>query len=530
MSTQVIAAAPVRTRTGPRLRGSLLGLLLVFGGLKLALQIAITLISEHAGYGLHRDELYYLICGHRLALGYVDQPPLVALQARAAEWLFGYRHLALFRLLPNLAGALTVMLTGLLADALGGTRRAAALAMLAVLTAPVFLATQSFLSMNAWEPVFWMGMALAVAKLLPRPERTGWWLLLGASAGLGLENKVSAIFFIAALLLGLAATPARRLLRTRGFLLAAGVCLLLVAPNLWWQAAHGFPTWEWLQAVRHSSKDVVLAPPAFLFEQVLMLSPLQAPVWLPGLFWLLCTRSGRPWRALGWLYLFFLAIMMALNAKDYYVAPVYPLLFATGAVFWTEWAAGSRARTRTMWAYAAVMTCMVVDTAPFAVPVVRPATFERFERTVHFAPIESEQHPGANFPEFFADHLGWQGLADAVGRVYRSLPRSEQRQTGIITANYGQASAIDILGRGLPRAISGHQNFWLWGSLQYSGKEMIVVSAEPLSVMLRDYRSCTVAAHQTSRYQMPWEQRFIYVCRDRFEPFSANWEAEKLYR
>ncbi len=531
MSAQVEAAA-AQPRGSREARRSLWPLLLVFGALKLALGVAVTLVSEHAGYGLHRDEFYYLVCGHRLALGYVDQPPLVALQARAAELLFGYRHPALFRLLPNLAGALTVMLTGLIADGLGGSRRAAAPAMLAVLTVPVFVATQSFLSMNAWEPVFWMGMVWALLRVLARPQATGWWLLLGASAGLGLENKVSAIFLIAALLLALLATPARRLLRTRGFWLAVAICAAFAAPNLYWQARHTFPTWEWLRDVQHSNKDVVLSPPEFLLEQVLILGPLHLLLWLPGCLWLLFAPNARPWRSLGVLYVFFLGIMLALRAKDYYVAPVYPLLFAAGAVAWTRWAGRDRGRTRAVWVYAAAITLSLVYTVPFAVPVLAPARFERLARALHFAPIESEQHPGADFPEFFADHLGWQRLADAVSRVYHALPPAEQKQTGIFAGNYGQASALNILGRplGLPPTISGHQNYWLWGPHGYTGKEMIVVTDAPPPEMARYYRRCTVADHQTSPYQMPWEQRFIYVCHDRFRTYEEDWNALKLYR
>ncbi len=514
----------------------MLPLLLLFAGLRLALQVAVTLLSEHAGYGIHRDELYYLVCSHRLAFGYVDQPPLVALQARVADFLFGYRHLWAFRLLPGLAGALTVGLTGFVADALGGTRRAAGLAMLFMLTVPVFLATQSVLAMNAWEPVFWMGMVAAMLKLLAgleaQPKAIGWWLLLGASAGLALENKVSVVFFILALLLGWLATPARHLLRTRGFLLAVAVTLLLALPNLWWQAAHGFPTWEWLRDVQHSDKDAVLTLRQALLEQVFMLSPFDLFLWVPGLFWLLFARAARPWRSAGLLYLFFLAIMLVLHAKDYYIAPVYPLLFAAGAVFWTDRVAGYPARKLVLAGYAVLATAAVVLTAPMAVPILSPAAFLRFSRALHFVPVESEQHPGTSFPEFFADHLGWQGLADDVARVYRALPPDQQQQTGIIAANYGQASAVNILGRplGLPAAISGHQNYWLWGSHGYTGKEMIVISPEPIAELLRSYKSCTIAGRQTSPYTMPWEQRTIYLCHDRLQPYANSWNGLKFYR
>lgn len=515
-----------------RSSGSLLPLLLLFGAAKLLLQIVLTILSVHAGYGIFRDELYYLVCGHRLAFGYVDQPPLVALQARAAELLFGSGNLLLFRLLPNLAGALMVMLTGLLAQALGGGRRAAAYAMLAVLTIPVFIATQSFISMNAWEPVFWMGAVWALLRLLAGERGPRWWWLLGISAGLGLENKASTVFFLAALVLGLAATPARRLLFTRGFALAAAVTMLLALPNFLWQVHNHFPTYEWLHDVKHSTKLTVLPAHQFLLAQVLMLSPLELLVWVPGCLWLLTSRAARPFRAAGWLYLLFLAIMFALHAKDYYLAPVYPLLFASGGVAMAQWSRFHRRRRVAAGVYLALLAASVAFTAPFAVPILPPKQYIAYTQWTHIAPTESEQHPGSAFPEFFADHLDWQRLAIAVARVYHSLPPAEQQQTGIVAANYGQASALTILGKplGLPPAISGHQNYWLWGPGSYTGKEMIVVTDAPVRELLRLYRSCTEAERQTSPYQMPWEQRSIFLCRDRIKPYSEDWNALKFYR
>lgn len=538
MSMQTLAAGraagPVAPTTANAGFGWLLG---AFGLLKFLVQVGITLLSLRAGYSIFRDELYYLDCGRRLAAGYVDQPPLVALQARLSELLFGYQHLVAFRLFPYLAGALTVVLTGLLARQFGAGRRAAALAMLAVITAPVYLATQSFLSMNAWDPVFWMGALLALAHVLTQPRALRWWVLLGASVGLGLENKASAIFLIAALLLGLAATPARRLLRERGFYVAVTVTVLLAAPNLWWQVANGFPTLEWLRDVQHSDKDVVLSPARFLLAQVLMLSPLHLLLWVPGVAWLLFAQNARPWRSVGALYLFFLGIMMALHAKDYYLAPVYPVYFAAGAVGWTEWAdrapAGAgRTRNLVIAAYALLITLFTVISAPFAVPVLSPEAFARYAAFMHFEPIESEQHSATALPEFFGDQLGWHSLAQTVARVYHALPADQQRVTGIFAGNYGQASALNIFGRtlGLPVTISGHQNYWLWGDHGYTGHEMIVVTDAAPQAMRGIYRTCTVAAHQTSPYTMPWEQRYIYVCNDRLQTYSSDWAELKLYR
>jgi hypothetical protein len=544
MSVLTQAALPRRMAgSSPWQPRTLLPLLLLFGLAKQAMEAVVTLLSVQAGYGMFRDEFYYLVCGHRLALGYVDQPPLVALQARLAETLFGIHHLVLFRLLPGFAGALMVVLTGLIAHALGGGRRAAALAMLAALTTPVFIATQGFLSMNAWEPVFWMGAVLALLRLLAPPENMSrhpmrWWLVLGTCAGLGLENKASMIFFLAALLFALVLTPARRLMRTRGFLIAVAVTIALAAPNLYWQFRHGFPTWEWLRDAQLHGKDVVLSPPQFVLAQILILSPLHLLIWLPGALWLLWEKR---WRTAGVLAAAFFALMMAMHAKDYYVAPIYPLLFAASGVLWERCVAGSATRSSSSFytwrlaaisAYATLMTVAMVITVPFAVPVLSPVDYIRFSQTLHFAPMESERDTAGPLPEFFADFLGWHELADGVLGVYRSLPIAQQAQTGVFADNYGDASALNVLDqpKGLPMTISGHQSYWMWGPEGYTGKEMIVVTTTPLSTMLGIYKSCTVEAHQTNPYWMPWEQRFVYLCHDRLQSYASDWAAVKIYR
>lgn len=146
---------PDGTRDGMPLRQIVL-LRIVFAVIKVGLQVVTNIVSQHVGYGIFRDEMYYLICGQRLAFGYVDHPPLVALQARLTQILFGYDQMWSLRLFAALAGGAKVLLTGLLVWSLGGSKAGSALGMLAVLTVPVYLALDSFLSMNAFEPVFWM--------------------------------------------------------------------------------------------------------------------------------------------------------------------------------------------------------------------------------------------------------------------------------------------------------------------------------------------------------------------------------------
>src|SRR5277367_4674329 len=217
------AAGVMETQQGKTFQADLRSVLWLsagFAALKLAIQIIGNILAQRAGYGIFRDELYYLVCGRNLAFGYVDQPPLVALQARLSEMLFGYDTMWSLRLISALAGAAKVFLTGVLVWALGGGRKAAALAMLGVIAGGVYLGIDSFLSMNSFDPVLWMLCALGLIRIVesesPREIRN-WWIVLGISAGLGFENKDSVLFFLVAMLVALLLTPQRRILANRWF-------------------------------------------------------------------------------------------------------------------------------------------------------------------------------------------------------------------------------------------------------------------------------------------------------------------------
>src|ERR1700729_3620162 len=273
-----------------------------FAALKLVIQIVGNVLAQHAGYGIFRDELYYLVCGRRLAFGYVDQPPLTALQARVSEMLFGHDTMWSLRLISGMAGAVKVFLTGVLCWALGGGRRATALAMLGVIAGGVYLGIDGYLSMNSFDPVFWMVCALALMRIVQSEspdEVRNWWILFGLSAGLAFENKDSVAFFLIAMLVALLLTPQRRILASRWFFVAVGLIVLVALPNFIWQIENHFPTLEWLPDVQHSDKDVKLGPVQFFLAQVLTLTPTNIFLWGTGVLWLLFAKAARSYRFVG---------------------------------------------------------------------------------------------------------------------------------------------------------------------------------------------------------------------------------------
>src|SRR5580692_7998348 len=279
-------------------------------------------------YGYFRDELYFLACSDHLTWGYVDFAPLVALLARISRVVLG-DSLHAIRTLPALAQGAQILITGLIVLELGGKRFAIFLSCLSVLLAPVILGNATRLSMNPFEPLFWMGAVYFLLRAVNRQEPK---LLLasGALLGLGLENKHSTAFFLLSLTIGLLCSPSRRLLLSKWFWLAAVVAFLIFLPNLIWQYTHHFPTLEALSNVRKTHKNIELPPLPFLRQQVMMLLPVSALVWIPGLTFLLFSSKTRSYLCLAITYLLFLAMMMKLHGKDYYLAPIYPMLFAAG--------------------------------------------------------------------------------------------------------------------------------------------------------------------------------------------------------
>ena len=495
-----------------------------FGLITVLLHTALTMWQAHLGWGYFRDEFYYLLCGRRLAWGYVDHGPLVAVQARIAETLFG-RSLAGLRLLSAVGGGLRVFLTGLLAYELGGRRAAQALAMLGVSVATIYLILDSFLSMNSWESAFWMTCLLLVLAIA-RGASQRLWLAFGLCAGIGFLNKPSIAFFLIALLIAMLLTPQRTLLRSKWLLAGIPLLAVLLAPNLIWQAHHHWALLEFLQsnAIQHAHDR---PSPLGLFKaQWTGLHPLGILIWLPGLIWLL---RRREWRWLGLTYLLFYAAMTAMHAKDYYPTPIYPLLFAAGGVAWSTRlrpAARDRLVGFPILESALLLTGLIL--LPIAIPITTPAKWVAYARALHLRDQVSDRD--ALLPQYLADRFGWQEEVDSVTQIVSTLPPADRAKVRILCSNYGEAAAIEFLGHDVPPVISGHNNYWWWGPHDASGEVMIVINGASLPEMLENYRSATVAGHMHSAYAMPYEdRRTIWLARGRHENLTSDWPNLKHY-
>ncbi len=470
-----------------------------------AVKLLLHLFTSVRHYGYFRDELYYLDLARHLAWGYVDCAPLIAVYAKVALLMGG--SLAALRILAALAGTALVALTMLIARELGGNRYAQFLAGLCILLCPAELLAGSLLTMNSFEPLYWMGCMLVIARIL-RTGNSRLWLWFGVLAGLGLENKHSTFFFGFAVAVALLLTGQRREFAKPWLWIAFLIAMAIFLPNLIWQIQRHFPTLQDLENVRREGKNVVLGPLAFVKEQIVDMHPVLFFVWFPGLIWLL---RERRWRVLGLTFAVFFITMELLHGKSYYVFPIYPMAFAAGAVVIEHWLANRRAWTR-----AAVAGVIVITTAPL-VPLVTfmlpPERLLAYQNALGIKPGKQEVHQESLLMQPVADQFGWRELVQQVAEIYNSLPPEERAQTGIWAGNYGEAGAINLFGPqyGLPAAYSRHQNLWYWGPPPQVYKDLIVIQWS-----LDDVKdSCTSyqAFPHYDRWGMAEENRPIYLCR-----------------
>jgi 4-amino-4-deoxy-L-arabinose transferase-like glycosyltransferase len=476
-------------------------------------------------YGYFRDELYFIACGHHLAWGYIDQPPLVAFVAWLAQ--SANDGLIALRLLSVLAAALTAYIAARIARELGGGRFAQAFAAIAVALAPAYLLLGNILTTTSFEPLSW---TLVIWCSIRRN-----WLGLAAVATFGLYGKYSMALLLAALLIGLLLTKERRDLATPWLAVCVGVVAVLMLPNLWWQAAHGWPFFAVLQgdaANRHAfnngwlleSQSLASNALSFAAEQLLYTNPLAAPVWLCGL---IAPFLGQRLRELRFVSLAYIALFVAavvLEAKGYYIIGIYGALFAIGAVV------VERAMTWLRCALLAAIAVSAIVTLPLSIPVLPINGFIAYSQALGLTGRNDQ--PAHVIQPIYAEEFGWDRLAHDVAGVYNTLPPTTRRGTAIYADTYADAGAIDFFGPsyGLPSAIGSQNTYWLWGTHSYSGDPMIAIGASRFDVLRHYYRSCKLVT--TSTEPLKWVVEGpspIYLCTGPTMPLDQLWPHLRWY-
>lgn len=495
------------------------------------LLIALVQFGLHLWTNAHdnifRDEMYYLVAAQHPAFSYLEYPPFVALVAGVSRGLMGDSVLAI-RLFPAIAGVIIILLTANMAAVLGAGPGAQVLAALAVAFAPVFLGSSGLLTMDPFDQMWWALLAWVLVRMIRQQEPRNW-LLAGVVIGCGLQTKLTITFYVLALLGGLLLSTSRKLLFNRWLIFGGLIAAAIIAPYLAWQAGHGFPVVEYT-ANYSSGKTYQATPVEFFMQQVLATGPLTLPLWLGGLFFLLIAPTMKPYRAFGWAYVFLFAFFMLQKAKFYWLSPAYPPLFAAGAYGLQRLLDG---RPRLRWlqpTYAVVLVGMGLFTVPFAIPILTPEAYVRLNAMVGGSgEVKQESLTSSELPQNYADRYGWREMVAAVNEAYQGLSSEEKAKACILTKNYGEAGAMAYYGEelGLPRAISGHNSYYLWGPQGCTG-EVIISIGRPLRDLSEAFERVTAGPAWACKYCMPYESgAWIYVARGLKYNMEEVWPTTK---
>jgi len=246
-----------------------------------------------------------------------------------------------------------------------------------------------------------------------------------------------------------------------------------------------------------------------------------APLWIAGLIYCLRAVAAKRFRAIGWMYLFLFALFLAARGRGYYLIAAYPMLYAAGSVWWEgRLARISVGRARGKWRIAwALATASAVFVCVIALPV---------------APVESAWGKfSLRVSEDLREEIGWKEMVETVAKVRDSLPAGDRGRLAVLTANYGEAGAIDLYGGeyGLPLAISRVNSF---GERGYgaSPPETLMVVGFPSAYLALHFASCKLVARVQNRYgvaNMETRSPGIFVCQGLRESWPEFWRELPRY-
>ncbi|MCK4836961.1 MAG: glycosyltransferase family 39 protein, partial [Candidatus Aminicenantes bacterium] len=355
--------------------------------------------------------------------------------------------------------------------------------------------------------------------------------ILGIIIGLGLMNKISVLWLSFGLFLGLIISPLRKSLRTK-WPWIAGVCAFLVfLPHLIWQVVHDWPTLEFIKNAT-SQKMAAISPLDFLIDQIITMHPITLPIWICGILYYFFYRDGRKYQILGIIYIVVL-LLLIINQKSRpgYLAPAYTMLFASGAIVFERFFE----RLKWKWlkpTFLIVVVMTGIITAPLALPVLPVENYINYAKYLGQAPSTDENKEVGKLPQHYADMFGWEKMVATIAKVYQGLTEEEKTQAVIFAGNYGEAGAIDFFGKkyNLPKAISGHNNYWLWGPGERSGEVAIFFGGPSAETLKNLFEEVNEAAIFTCEYCMPYENNTpVYLCKKPRVNINMVWPKVKHY-
>ncbi|WCL49643.1 glycosyltransferase family 39 protein [Leptospira sp. GIMC2001] len=420
--------------------------------------IILSIFNYLGGYGIFVDEFYYLACSKRLALGYIDHPPLsiylLSLFRITGDSIF------ILRVIPAFCAGASVYFVGELTKRLNGNNLSISLSCIAMMTVPVLQVIFGFYSMNAIEIFFVIILIFSVLKI---KENSNYWIVIGAIVGLGLFNKHTFIIYTVAILTPYLFLNFRTVIRSKTFYIGMVLSIVIFSPNLYWQYSNNLPSLEFYKNA-HTFKNMNIGYIQIISDQILSQNPATLPLWICGI--LFCFRN-KDFKFIGIAYLILLLIFLySKSSRPDRIAAFYPILFACGAAFITKDSLKKFLLS--------IIIIVGLSLSPIGLPILPLDVLSNYVTTLGIVP-QLETGKTVVLPQWFADRLDWEEFHSQIQLSIDSLDESEKNETIVIGNNYGQAGSLEYYKISLP-IISGHNSYYLWmEELKISPKNLIVI-------------------------------------------------------
>jgi hypothetical protein len=487
----------------------------------------ILLLIFGSNYGIFRDEYYYIATSKHLAFGYVDVQPLSAILLAISRFIFGDSIFGI-RIFAYLAGSIIVLVTGLIARELGGSKLAQISSAFLVIFCGVVLGATSYFSMNSFDILLSTLMFYYLIKLI-NTDNPKLWIIIGLLFGIGLENKLSFLFLGIGLAAGLILTKHRRQLKLKELWTGVALAVLILLPNIIWQITNHYPTLDFMHnAAIYKNRPMSLLE--FFGASLFELNPGYTLFIFTGLYLLFFDSEGKKYNILGWTYVVVFFVFAFNNGKPYYMGVLYPMILAAGVIgadvlitkYLKSW-------VKVVLAGIVIPFCFVI--VPFAIPLLNIDSFIQYSKALGVQQKNEERSELGLLPQFYSDRFGWEEMVKQVADAYNQLTEEEKKHTLIFGQNYGEAGAVNFYREKyeLPQAISAHNNYWIWGYPKDFKTEVIIVIGSNLKDNSEFFDDVTLFTHHYNKYGMPFENVDIFICKHPKKPLKDVWDELKFY-
>jgi hypothetical protein len=488
--------------------GAIIGYLII---VKIALHL---LLPE---YGIHRDEYFYIAIGDQFSLHNLDVPPLTPLFLKLFTTLFGY-SIKSIHFASALCGAISLLFACLITKELGGKKYAVLMSGLFFLFSG-FLIFGSIFTYDSLDFLIWVAVIYLLVRLL-KTENPKLWIPVGILLGLGILNKLTILFLGLAIFISLWFVPERRQFKSKWIWIAGLISVAFSIPFLIWQFNHD---WYFIDFATNYGGGLSYRAslPEFLWNQIYPNNLINFPIWATGLVLLLFSSKWKQYRFFGFAYLVLFFLFYFLGAKFYFLVPFYTILLSVASIKIEEWINNfgtERLKTKIVKIILPVVYVILsLPFVPMAVPALPVEKFIAYASMLGVdAGVKYENQRINRLPQHFADRFGWEEMVAEIAKVYNNLPVEERDKFGIITENWGEASAVHFYRDkyNLPEPISLHGWYYFETLRTHEFKDRYVSFGFSEAEVKSIFEEVSREGVFTNPYCMPHENnREIFVCR-----------------